>query len=65
MVHQVILRSVPMFPYYEGPCDICCHQEVVMNGELKLSEFLWVRLCDEHLPIADLLRADVVLGGLS
>ena len=65
MVHQVILRNVPMSYYREGPCDVCNISRVTLEGELKLSAFLWVRLCDEHLPLADLLRADVALGGLS
>lgn len=61
MIHRVSLVSLG--GYYDGPCDVCVSPPEVSKG-YSLSELLWVRLCDEHLPVGDLLKAARVLHAI-
>ena len=60
MIHRVDLVG-PSFcrycNYINGPCDVCVTPVEVREYDIALSKLVWVRLCDEHLPVADLLKA--------
>ena len=51
--------------YYTGPCDVCVTPPEVRAYGLSLSQLAWIRLCDDHTPVADLLKAARVLQGVA